>query len=75
MANGLKKHGTSRDELMRKFTLVEQAGNRILVSAAGGAGLGGAFGSGEGAAVGAVIGAVAGFFLGHHPGHRRQIPH
>jgi uncharacterized protein YcfJ len=75
MNNELKRRRSSREELQQKFTLVEQAGNRILVSAAGGAGLGGAFGSGEGAAVGAVAGAVAGFFLGHHPGHRRQIPH
>lgn len=75
MANGLKTHDASQDELTRKFTLVEQAGNRIIASAAGAAGLGGAFAGGEGAAVGAIVGAVAGFFLGHHPGHRRQIPH
>jgi uncharacterized protein YcfJ len=75
MANGLKKSSAFLEELMRKFTLIEQAGNRIIVSAAGAAGLGGAFAGGEGAAIGAVVGAVAGFFLGHHPGHRRQIPH
>jgi hypothetical protein len=75
MANGLKKSSAFLEELMRKFTLIEQVGNQIIVSAAGAAGLGGAFAGGEGAAIGAVVGAVAGFFLGHHPGHRRQIPH
>lgn len=75
MAKGLKKSSAFLEELMQKFTLVEQAGNRIIASAAGAAGLGGAFAGGEGAAIGAVAGAVAGFFLGHHPGHRRQVPH
>jgi hypothetical protein len=64
MANDLKKDSAPREELMRKFTRVEQAGNRILVSAAGAAGLGGAFAGGEGAAVGAIVGAFAGVIAG-----------
>ena len=76
MANELKMRKPPRQEEFRqRFTVIEQAGNRILVSAAGAAGLGGAFAGGEGAAVGAVVGAFAGFFLGHHPSHRRQVPH
>lgn len=75
MGNDLKKRRASREELRRKLTLVEQAGNRILVSAAGGAGFGGAFAGGEGAAIGAIVGAFAGLFLGHQPNHRRQVPH
>jgi outer membrane lipoprotein SlyB len=74
MANDLKKRNGSREELIRKFTPVEQAGNRILVSAAGAAGLGGAFAGGDGAMIGAIVGAFAGFFLGHHPHHRRHLP-
>jgi uncharacterized protein YcfJ len=75
MNNELKERRASREELMRKITLVEQAGNRVLASAAGAAAIGGAFAGGEGAMIGAIVGAFAGFFLGHHPNHRRQVPH
>jgi uncharacterized protein YcfJ len=75
MDNELKERRASREELMRKITLVEQAGNRILVSAAGAAAIGGAFAGGEGAAIGAIVGAFVGFFLGHHPSPpRRHLP-
>lgn len=76
MATDLRQHRTSRRaETRRKITLVEQAGNRIIVSAAGAAAIGGAFGNFEGAMVGAVLGAVTGFFLGHHPSHSgRHLP-
>jgi uncharacterized protein YcfJ len=75
MANELKERRASREELRQKITLVEQAGNRILVSAAGAAGIGGAFAGGEGAMIGAIVGAIVGFFLGHHPDQpRRHLP-
>lgn len=74
MNNRLKERRSSREELRQKITLVEQAGNRILVSAAGAAGIGGAFAGGEGAMVGAIVGVFAGFFLGHHPSPRHHVP-
>lgn len=73
MDDNLKQNRLSqRGDTRQKITLVEQAGNRILVSAAGAAAIGGAFAGSEGALVGAIVGAFVGFFLGHDSNHSRR---